>query len=179
MERRPSDTQNKLLLLYAVDRLGAVTAQQLLSFMVENELMDYIAMQLGLAELDDAGLLRKRAHELGTLYALTREGRRVMDLFMRRVPNARLVDVDKHIDRWRQKFRREKQILSSFEETEGGEYVVHLRLLEWQDDLLDLRLKVPTHKHAQRFTDAWVAQAPGIYAYLVHALGEGELDITP
>ena len=52
MQRHPSETENKLLLLHAIDRLGSATSQQLLTFVVENELMDYISLQLGLAELD-------------------------------------------------------------------------------------------------------------------------------
>ena len=74
MQRHPSETENKLLLLHAIDRLGAATSQQLLSFVVENELMDYISLQLGLAELDESGFLRKQPHALGTLYALTGKG---------------------------------------------------------------------------------------------------------
>ena len=64
MQRHPSETENKLLLLHAIDRLGAATSQQLLTFVVENELMDYISLQLGLAELDESGFLRK--HGQGT-----------------------------------------------------------------------------------------------------------------
>mgnify|MGYP003770843467 CR=1 FL=1 len=174
MQRRPTDIENKLLLLYAIDRLGAVTAQQLLLFMVENDFMGYISLQLGLAELDEAGLLRKQKHALGTLYALTGKGRDALSMFQRRVPHSRLSGIDEIAGDWRLRFRREKQMLADFQKKENGEYLVRLRLLEREEHLLDLKLSVPTHDQAQRFCDAWIEQAAGIYAHIMRALGEDE-----
>lgn len=176
MQRKPSDTENKLLLLHAIDRLGAVTAEQLLVFVVENEQMDYISLQLCLAELDDAGLLRKQKHALGTLYALTGKGHDSLAMFQERIPYSRLAKVDDAASNWRHRFRKEKQQLCDFEKKENGEYIVHLRLLERNEELFRLDLNVPTHAHAQRFCDAWMDQAPDIYAYIMYALGEGAIE---
>lgn len=172
MQRRPSETENKLFMLYAIDRLGPVTAQQLLLFMVQNDFMDYISMQLGLAELDEAGLLRKRKHALGTLYALTGKGRDALSMFRTRIPHSRLAQIDMIAGDWRLQFMREKQMLADFEKKENGNYLVHLRLLEYGEDILDMRLSVPTHEAAQRFCDVWIAQAGGIYTYIMRTLGE-------
>lgn len=179
MERRPSETENKLLLLHAMDRLGAVTAEQLLVFMVENQQMDYVSLQLGLAELNEAGLVRKRSHPLGALYALTGKGRDSLSLFEKRVPHSRLQTVNEQAAQWRQRFRREKQMLAGFDKLASGDYAVRLRLLENDEDLLDMTLSVPTHEHAQRFCDEWIAQASSIYAYIMHALGEEKAPEEP
>lgn len=172
MQRTPSDTENKLLLLHAIERLGAVTAEQLLVFMVDNEQMDYITLQLGLAELDDAGLLRKQKHPLGTLYALTGKGHDALALFRARVPHSRLSTVDERAAIFRRRFRDEKQILANFAKCEDGDYTVTLRLLENERDLLHMDISVPSHEHAQRFCDAWMAQASTIYAHIMHTLGD-------
>lgn len=172
MQRKPSDTENKLLLLHDIDRLGAVTAEQLLVFVVENNQMDYISLHLCLAELDDAGLLRKQLHALGTLYALTGKGHDALELFRRRVPHSRLASVDEAAAQWRQRFRREKQMIADFEKKTDGEYVVRLKLLERDAELLHMEINVPTHAHAQRFCDAWIQQAPDIYASIMHTLGQ-------
>lgn len=174
MKRTPSDTENKLLLLHAIDRLGAVTAEQLLVFVVENDHMGYISLQLGLAELADAGLIRKRPHPLGTLYVLTGKGRDSLSLFEKRIPYSRLTSVQEQATDWRQRFKLEKQMPASFEKTEGGEYTVRLRLIEHDADLIDLRISVPTHEQAQQFCDAWIKQASSIYATIVRSLGEDE-----
>lgn len=176
MQRRPSDTENKLLLLYAIERLGAVTAQQLLQFMVDNELMDYISMHLALAELDEAGHVRKEKHALGTLYALTGKGHDILDMFSARIPYSRHSHIDEIATVWKRRFRREKQMLSDFSKKDNGEYSVRLRLLENDADILDLTMNVPTREHAQRFCDAWIAQAASIYSHIMHSLGEGEIE---
>ena len=172
MQRTPSDTENKLLLLHAIDRLGSVTAEQLLVFMVENEQMGYIELQLGLAELDDAALIRKQTHALGTLYVLTGKGRDSLALFEQRIPHSRLASVDERAAKWRQRFRREKQMLADFSRNERGEYVVSLRLLEREAELLNMTINVPTHEAAEQFCKAWHGQAAPIYAHIMKALGE-------
>ena len=172
MQRKPSDTENKLLLLHDIDRLGAVTAEQLLVFAVENDQMDYISLQLCLAELDDAGLLRKQMHALGTLYALTGKGHDALELFRKRVPHSRLASVDEAAAAWRQRFRREKQMLADFEKKADGEYMVHLRLFERNAELLHLDISVPTHDTAERFCGAWIHNATEVYAQIMHILGE-------
>ena len=172
MQRRPSDLENKLLLLHAVDRLGAVTAPQLLAFMAENDGMDYITLQLCLAELDDAGLLRRRPHALGMLYTLTGEGLDTLSMFRARVPHSRLEGINRVADNWRIRFRRERQMLSDFERAPNGDYAVRLRVMERNEPLLDMTISVPTHGQAQRMCDAWAARAGDIYAHIMHALGE-------
>lgn len=166
-----------MLLLYAIERLNAVTAQQLLLFMVENDFMDYISLQLLLAELVEAGLLLRRTHEVGALYSLARKGLDTLALFQSRLPQSRLSAIDSVAETWRLRFRREKQMLSEFTEKDG-EFLVRLRLLEWDADLLDMRFTLPTRRQAQLFCDAWIAQAPNIYAHIMYALG-GDITVTP
>ena len=168
--RKVSDTENKLLILHAVNRLGAVTEQQLLTFMVENEFMDYIALRLGLSELMEGGLLREISHDLGLLYALTGKGHDALHMFQTRVPHSRLTMLDELADEWRVRFRREKQMLADFEKLPDGSFQVRLRLQEQGEDLLDLKLNVPTHTQAQKFADAWIAKAGYVYSAVLKAL---------
>lgn len=172
MLRRPSDTENKLLLLYAVDRLGPLTAQQLLTFMTENETMDYISLQLGLAELADARLLSKQPHALGMMYTLTNRGRESLEMFEHKVPFSRKATINANVEAWRRRFRQERQIISDFKKLSPGDYVVRLQLLEKDAHLFDLSIHVPTHKMAQGFCDAWIGQAADVYHYIVCTLGE-------
>ncbi|MDR0928176.1 MAG: DUF4364 family protein, partial [Oscillospiraceae bacterium] len=68
------------------------------------------------------------------------------------------------------------QILADVTPLPSGEFAVRLRLLEYDEALLDLSVIVPTNEQAYRFRKAWMAQAGGVYAYIMHALGEGELE---
>jgi hypothetical protein len=137
--------------------------------------MSFISMHIALAGLDDAGLLRKQNHALGTLYAINGKGRDTLEMFVERVPYSRRCLVDTIAEGWRVRFRREKQILADVTPQPSGDFAVRLRLLEYDQALLDLSVSVPTSAQAYRFRNAWMAQAGGVYAYIMHALGEGEL----
>jgi len=177
MLRRPSDTENKLLLLYAVDRLGPLTAQQLLVFMVEHDVMDYISIQLGLASLVDTKFLAKRVHALGILYSPTAKGTESLTMFEEKVPLSRRAHIDEQVDVWRTRFKQERQMLAGFAKVPGGEYIVRLQILERDESLLDLQVSIPTHKMAQGFCDAWIAEASGVYAYIMNALGKSATSV--
>lgn len=170
--RQPSMTEQKLVTLYALDRLGPTSALQLLRFMVDNELMDYIALQLAIAELDEMGLLRKLPHALGALYAPSAQGYEALDLFRNRIPHSRVTLIDKIALSWKRRFREEKQVLSDWEKTPAGEYLVHLKLLESELPLLEMTLSLPTREQASLFCERWPDAAGELYATMMRALGE-------
>ncbi len=170
--RQPTMTEQKLVALYALDQLGPTTALQLLRFMVENELMDYIALQLATAELDEMGLLRKLPHELGALYAPSTQGYETLKLFQRRIPRSRIALVDEAAPIWKRRFREEKQVLADWETTASGEYQVRMKLMEGELPLLDMTLNLPTREQAARFCARWPALASELYAHMMRTLGE-------
>lgn len=171
MERRPSDLENKLLLLYTLEKLGPVTANQLLAFMAENGLMEYIPLQLGLAELMEAEHVKPEPHAAGQLYKLTAKGRDSLALFEGRLPYSVVRQIEERLDPWKRRFRRERQMLADFDKLENGEYRVRLRLLEWGSETLDLAIIVATGRQAQQFCDAWIHKAGDVYAHIIHSLG--------
>ncbi len=172
--RQPSMTEQKLVTLYALDRLGPTTALQLLRFMVENEMMDYIALQLSTAELDEMGLLRKLPHALGALYAPSAQGYKALDLFRDRIPYSRATEIDAIAPNWKRRFREEKQVLGDWEKMPSGEYQVHLKLLESELPLLEMHISLPTREQATQFCARWPQEAGALYAHLMHTLGENE-----
>lgn len=174
MQRNPSDTENKLVLLYAIDCLGSITSQQLLLFMIENDALGYIEVQLGLAELIESALLSKQKHALGVLYALTEKGRDALSMFMGKVPHSRLERIQESAKEWQKRFKREKQMVANFTKIAEGEYCVHFQLLERSSILMDMQINVPTSQIAQRFCDAWISKASSIYTHIMYALGETE-----
>ena len=47
VSHRPTPTENRLILLLMLEKLGACSAQQLLALTTEGEIMDYIELQIG------------------------------------------------------------------------------------------------------------------------------------
>ena len=173
MRRRVPDVENKLLVLLSVEELGPLTGLQLLQFLAENDLMDYITLQLALGELYGAGHLKKIPHPLGELFALTPPGRRSLALFSRRVPHSKQALLERTRSAWRERFRREKQMLAAFGPREEGGYGLRLRLMEKELPLLDMTLFLESRGLSDRFSRRWPGAAPGFYGHLMEALGQG------
>ena len=84
-----TEEEDKLVLLSAMERLGGCTEEQLLRFLVENQLMSQFQFYLALGGLREAGFVRETRHVEGTLLILTPQGRQSVDLFAGRIRASR------------------------------------------------------------------------------------------
>ena len=157
------DTELRLLILYALKKLGPVTNLQLLQFMFELDLMNYIELELNIAELEEKGAVRHRRHPLGDLLELTEEGACTLESFDQRVPKSRLDLIDEHSTAWHDRFRNEQlTIADQFPLSDGG-VCVRLRLLENEKALLHLMLTLP-HRPVELLEKRWQKAAQKIYS---------------
>ncbi|MBR4080225.1 MAG: DUF4364 family protein [Clostridia bacterium] len=167
------DSENKLVILYALDRLGPVTGMQLLQFLVEMDLMNYFGMQLNLAELQEQQQVAERAHPLGGLLLITEKGAYTLAEFVHRIPSSRRELIDGSAQIWREKFRNEQQTLAeSFPLSDGGT-CIRLRLMEGDSALLDLLLTVPDGASMTFLSRRWRAAAQDVYRMLTMTLSDG------
>ena len=167
------DSENKLIILYALNRLGPVTGMQLLQFLVEMDLMNYFGMQLNLVELQEQQQVAERAHPLGGLLLVTEKGAYTLCAFDHRIPASRRELIDRNAAAWHERFRTEQQTLAeSFPLSEGG-MCIRLRLMEADTALLDLLLTVPEEASMTFLSRRWRAAAQDFYTALTLALSEG------
>jgi hypothetical protein len=173
MKRLPSAEQ-KLLLLYALSELGPSTDLQLLQFMVELGLMDYIELRLAICELVDAEQLKTKDHPLGTLYQITVKGREALEMFENRVRASSRDLVKNNCAAWKEHFAREKSVVSELSPQPGGEYLVKIHLMEQDLPLMQLSLSVPSREMANDFLRRCDDKAEDIYVYCMKKLGGEE-----
>lgn len=172
ISRKTPDLENKLLILYAVDQLGPLTSLQLLQFLAEYDLMDYITMQLNLGDMIATGHLNSIHHALGTLYTLSDEGRESLSLFLYRLPHSTRTLIHGAVPLWKPRFARETQMLADFHRREDGMYSLRLRLMEKDSPLLDMTLILPTRDLADQLSRRWPKTAPEFYGFLMKELGD-------
>ena len=179
MERRHvPDSEQKLVILYALRQLGPVNGMQLLQFLVEKDLMNYIEMQLNLCEMQEQGQLREAAHPSGTLLEITEEGAFTLEAFDSRIPASRREQIDEDAATWRALFRAEQQALAeSFPLSDGG-LCVRLRLLEDDSALADMLITLPDTQSVPLLSQRWRMGAQQVYAALTSLLGSGYDDHT-
>jgi hypothetical protein len=172
ISRKTPDLENKLLILFAVDELGPLTSLQLLQFLAEFGLMDYITMQLALGDMLTTGHISSIPHALGTLYTLSREGRESLTLFLHRLPHSTRALIHGAVPEWKPRFARETQMLAEFHRREDSKYDLRLRLMEKDSPLLDMTIVLSTRDLADRLSRRWPQAAPEFYGFLMKALGD-------
>jgi hypothetical protein len=163
----------KLLLLYAMHGLGPTTAEQLLRFFVDLDQMNYIDLQLALAELRENGLLRKQIHPLGVLYQPSVSGIETLRLFSKRIPYSRRVRIDDALIGWRARFSHEQHVMHKVDTLEDGSKSVRLSIIEQEEELLSLTMRASDEAQAEVFCRAWSRRASTLYSSILRALSDG------
>ncbi len=175
MDEYPALAGRKLELLYCFDRLGPLTSQQALRFVVEAELMNYIDVQLALAELTEAGLIVALGDEAVRAHRLTGRGRQTLAFFETRIPAERRVAIDQAVPKWRDVFRRERQISADFAPgLSSSEYIVHMSAHENERLLFDVQLSVVSREQAAAACEAFRERAADVYEALTKLLLSAE-----
>ncbi len=165
MERKHiPETENRLIILYALRRLGPVTAMQLLQAMAEGNLMNYLPLQLARAELENHGQITQRAHPLGNLIEMTREGDYALDSFEQRIPASRRHLIDERAEDWKTRFANEQMAPAEAFPLPDGRIALHLRLLVRVATLLDLFVYVPREERLTFMQERWRGCVQAAYA---------------
>jgi len=152
--------------------LGPATAEQLLRFFVDRDQMNYIDLQLSLAELREGGLLRRQIHPLGVLYQPTAEGIETLNMFWKRIPYSRRLSVDDALMSWRAKFSHERHVLHKTSPLPDGAVEVRLSVLEEDDMLMELIIRAPDDERAEQFCESWTKNAGVLYSMILRALND-------
>ena len=170
MRRRPTLTENKLMLLYILRQVGEMTNQQALRYVVENDVMDYIDLQLALAELCEQNMITRVDTEYGLMHTVSGEGVRALDMFVSEVPSSRLAQVDSQRDDWAGRFKRERQLPCAYRRDADGLYQARMRVLEPGRKLMDMQLTLPDRDTARQVCDNYPARADQLYAVVIDML---------
>ena len=171
MERKHiPETENRLVILYALRSLGPVTAMQLLQAMAESDLMNYITMQLALSDMEQQGQISMRAHPLGHLIEITGEGDYILDSFVRRIPASRRAVIDACAAEWRSRFQTEQMAPAESFTLPDGRMCIHLRLLDKAATLMDLMLYLPTGRSFTCLAERWRACVQAVYSTVLGQL---------
>jgi len=124
------DAENRLLILYALKTVGAMTDQQLLIVMTDTDLMNYITLQLTIADLESEGKLRRQGDTSGGTLELTDAGRYLLNSFEMHIPVSRRGLIDSGAAQWRERFAAEQMAAVEIFDLPNGEKGPHLRIVE-------------------------------------------------
>lgn len=177
MERKYiPESENRLTILYALQRLGPATGMQLLQFLVELDLMNYFTLQLSLSDLHQQGQLTATPHPLGDLLCLTPEGEYAIESFAHHIPLSRRQLMDQQAPRWKERFRTEQLAPADSFTLQDGRVRLRLRLLEGSASLMDILITLPKDTPPTFLEKRWRSAAQAVYDAVTLRLSR---DFTP
>lgn len=172
--KRPPDDEQRLVVLYALQRLAPCTELQLLQVFSEYDWMNYFDMMIALQGLCARGQAVRTRKRAGYLYQPTPAGEEALQLFGGRVPMSVKKQLDDTADAWRARFAQEDQYASDIRQTDRGEFELTLSVREQEMDTLRISFTLPARELARQLSERWPQKAGQIYEYVIRTLTEDD-----
>lgn len=179
MEFTPDTTVNKLILLFALDKMEIpLTENNLIEICTSrNNWLNYMEFQEILHQLLDVGFIFKgNENSEDVRYALTYEGRNCLTHFFTRIPQSLREEISDFARDNRMIFKRSQEYVSDYHKNVDGSHLVILKIKEPLVDkpLLEIKLKAPTRHSAIVACKKWKEQAPSIFETLYDTFIDSE-----
>ncbi|MBZ2175588.1 DUF4364 family protein [Schnuerera sp. xch1] len=168
--------QNKLLLLYIIDKSKKLlTNEQLTEFVLKEDYMNYFLVQQYLSELVSANFLEYADTKDKKVYHLLNKGKATLSYFENRISQSIKDNIN---DRFKQINKNEKkatQVSAEYFKKNNNEFVVNLKLIENTETLFSLYLNVATIKQAEKICEIWKDNTEYIYKNILNMLVDDEI----
>ena len=162
---------HKLLILYILDKINMdLTNSQITQVVLETEMMNYFSLQQLLSQLMESKFLIIYKDSDREYYSLTQKGIETLEYFLSRIPENSTKKVDEYILTNKENLLADTQVKSSFVKQSDNEFIVNLRVIENQCNLIDLNLNVSSEKQAQLICNNWKNNASYMYAEVIDLL---------
>ena len=164
-------TLYKMIVLYMLKRCDVpLSKSQIYDFILEKEYTTFLTLQEVFSELAISELVKEKTVANRTFLEITPEGDETLSFFGNRINPAIKVEIDDFLKNNSMRLRNEASIQGDYQKTGDNEYTAHLIAKENGQNLLDIRLNVPTEEIAQNICNNWQEQNADIYQYLIEKL---------
>ena len=161
----------KLIILYILDRMDfPITNTELTRFIVDKEYCDYITINQTLEDLiEDEYVAVERSHN-SYLYRITPSGKETLSFFYTRISVAIRDDIDTYLSEKEYQLREMVATTADYYEAKKNEFVVELRVVERDSELVHINLLVTSAAEADMICNRWKECSADVYGYLISTL---------
>lgn len=165
--------ENKLLLLYILKTLKEpVSNTQITEMVLENSLINYFTLQQYLSELDTSEFIQYTEINDKNLITLTKKGENVLSYFEDRISPSKKNIFNRYINDKIDLIKKEINIQGDYLPIKDDNYLVDLKAFEGDSILMDLKISVPSKKHAISLCNNWKNNSSVIYNEIINFLLE-------
>jgi predicted transcriptional regulator len=165
--------ENKLLLLYIINRLNLpVSNAQLTELVLKNNMMNYFLLQQYIDELVSAEFLRYANMSGSKRLMMTEKGKKVLEMFGDRVSEKKCEIVNEYIEKNWDEIEKDVTISADYTIEKKDNFIVSLKAMEKDKLLIDIRFNVPTNKNARDLCTKWKENYADMYEKITSILTE-------
>jgi predicted transcriptional regulator len=162
---------NKLLILYILNKINMdLTNSQITQVVLDTEVINYFSLQQFLSQLMESKFLTTYKESDREYYSLTQKGLEILEYFLSRISEDVTKKIDEYISVNKKSLLSDTEVKSSFIQQNDNEFIVNLKVIENQSNLIDLNLNVSSEKQAQKICNNWKRNASYMYAEIIDLL---------
>lgn len=164
----------KLIILYILDQMDfSITNTELTRFIVEKGYTGYIEVQQTLQELIEDNYVEVEHTHNSYLYRITPSGKETLAFFYTKISVAIRDDIDAYLSEKEYHLREMVASRADYYEAKKNEFVVDLRVVERNSELVHINLLVTSAEEADTICSHWKDCSADIYGYLISTLTKG------
>ena len=161
----------KLIVLYMLNKVDfPITKAQIYDFILEKEYSNYFALTQATYELTESGLIESSSTHSATYLKLTAKGRDTLTFFQNRISEGIRNDINAFFEENRLEIANRMSVITNYYRTASGDYVADLTAREKSEDLINIRINLPTEDSAQAMCDHWREKSSDIYSFILENL---------
>jgi hypothetical protein len=173
MQFSDDSTQSKLILLFVFDKMEVPVSENTLIDMCcsTNNWINQLECRPLLAQLIDAGFLYKSSGSHSEiLYTITPDGRLCLAHFFIRIPSSLREQISEFVKNNRTKYRRKQEYVTDYFKNADNSYTVVLKIVEPSQNVLEIKMVVPSRHSAKWINKQWEEKAAQVYAAMYDML---------
>ncbi|MCR5301905.1 MAG: DUF4364 family protein [Lachnospiraceae bacterium] len=161
----------KLIVLYMLDKVDfSVTKAEIYDFILEREYCDYFVLTESIYELTEDGFIEASTTHSSTYLTLTDEGRSTLSFFQNRISEGIRNDINTYYEKYKGDIANRMSVITNHYRTSTGDYVADLTAREKSEDLINIKINMPTEDSAIAICDHWKERSSDIYSFILENL---------
>lgn len=165
-------TLNKLILLYALDKMEvALQESVILDMVTENDWLSYMDCKVALTDLIKNNMITNVATKgCNPRYAITSDSREGLKHYFVKIPSSLRENIAEVIKLNKIKYRKKQDYSSDYFKNSDGTYTVVLKIESATTPLMDLKLVVQNRTKAKWLFKNWSDKASTLYEFILENL---------
>ncbi|CAB1252145.1 conserved hypothetical protein [Clostridiaceae bacterium BL-3] len=163
--------ENKLLLLYIFKRIKfPISNNQITQIILENGFINYFTLQQYLNELLSSNFIKKVVYSNNHKFIITKKGLKVLLLFGNRISKNKMDIINQYLDTKIESIKKNLFINASYTIDPKNNFIVNLKILENNSELIDIKLNVDSNSKAKELCKKWKKDYLDLYYNIVELL---------